>query len=470
MNNNKILCSDCWNKIYDFNQFYETVENAHKILIANIKLECEKNYENVNILSNQNNENQFDLCEVDVSVEIKKESIPIDYKYQDNVNDDNNISDGNNYDESNDVDYNVSWDNISSSENENDNDTIENSSRLKLECKECNSEFLTYGKFFLHHNKIHKSSASVECCGQILTNKSDALEHANKHHNLKEISCTVCEKLFKTKKILTRHMQNKHPSEKIVLDKTKKQLKIENQLSKIKTYNCSDCAEQFSKISLLRKHKKSVHETLSDRTCNECNRIFKTKSSLKYHMKGFHERSLERVCDICAKIFSSQSSLQHHYKNFHQYTGEEAVECNVCGLILKDKLNHKKHMLRHMEPSVACDICGKMSPNAKALKSHRQRAHFDTADHVCSVCKKSFKRKLALREHMATHTGEALYKCPYCPLTCNASSTLSLHKKTRHSKEKEHEEFLKRSIIRNKTNDTYIKNDENGASDFISNI
>jgi hypothetical protein len=34
------------------------------------------------------------------------------------------------------------------------------------------------------------------------------------------------------------------------------------------------------------------------------------------------------------------------------------------------------------------------------------------------------------QEHMAIHTGEVLYTCPYCPKTGNNSSNMYNHKKT----------------------------------------
>lgn len=101
---------------------------------------------------------------------------------------------------------------------------------------------------------------------------------------------------------------------------------------------------------------------------------------------------------------------------------------------LKDKNSLRKHMTRHAQASdkYTCNLCGKTAPNKDALQKHQRYSHYTDRIHQCSVCEKSFKKALLLKEHMTTHTGEVLYTCPYCPKTFNSSANRHAHKKKQH--------------------------------------
>ncbi|TMW39645.1 hypothetical protein DOY81_015275, partial [Sarcophaga bullata] len=52
----------------------------------------------------------------------------------------------------------------------------------------------------------------------------------------------------------------------------------------------------------------------------------------------------------------------------------------------------------------------------------------------CTICAKAFKRPDALREHMASHSGTALYTCPWCPKSFNSNANMHAHRKKMHPK------------------------------------
>lgn len=95
-----------------------------------------------------------------------------------------------------------------------------------------------------------------------------------------------------------------------------------------------------------------------------------------------------------------------------------------------------------------CNVCSKECTTSSSLSAHIRYVHLKIKDFECSVCNKKFRRKLELTEHMARHTGQVLYTCPFCPKTFTSSSNYFSHRKYRHptqlaeSKSKKDEWFI----------------------------
>ena len=61
-----------------------------------------------------------------------------------------------------------------------------------------------------------------------------------------------------------------------------------------------------------------------------------------------------------------------------------------------------------------CELCGKILSNKKNLKKHI-KLHSDIRNYVCKVCNKSYKRSDHLRRHMITHDPNPnYYECEFC--------------------------------------------------------
>lgn len=196
---------------------------------------------------------------------------------------------------------------------------------------------------------------------------------------------------------------------------------------------CEHCPKRYTKQYLLDQHR--IIHMERNVPCDICDRRFPSVSMLCTHVKMVHG-NYGTMCDICAQVIRGRAAFQRHQLE-HAGITEPKVQCDICGSWHKNKYSLKKHVRRHNGSSeeCTCNICGKVSPNRSAMLSHQRYVHNADRVHVCSVCSKKFKKAINLKEHMATHTGEVLYKCPHCPKTFNSNANKHSHRKKCHPKE-----------------------------------
>nr|XP_020498567.1 oocyte zinc finger protein XlCOF6.1-like [Labrus bergylta] len=165
-------------------------------------------------------------------------------------------------------------------------------------------------------------------------------------------TCSVCEKTFKIKSILTRHMKT-HSGEK--------------------PHSCSVCGKSFIQRSYLQTHLNS-HSGQKPYTCRFCGRGFTQAGNMKAHIR-IHTGEKPHSCSDCGKSFREKADLIKH-RVIH--SGEKPYICTVCHMKFRVQSNLTRHMMTHSgERSFGCTTCGK-----------------------------SFFRRSHLIIHMKTHTRE----------------------------------------------------------------
>ena len=130
-----------------------------------------------------------------------------------------------------------------------------------------------------------------------------------------------CDKNFKTKQGLTRHI-DKHDG-------------VNNYFGK-----CEICGKTFISKNGHDQHK-SVHSSDRSFKCKQCLKAFKTKGSLYSHMKIHGERKYK--CQECGSKFYLKAKLDRHFRNVHMKP-EYLFGCNICSKHFQDKDTLRKHI------------------------------------------------------------------------------------------------------------------------------
>lgn len=220
-------------------------------------------------------------------------------------------------------------------------------------------------------------------------------------------SCTVCDKIFKSKKALWDHS-------------------IYHNLQ----YKCDHCEKRFAKKLLLQRHSR-IHTHDRPYKCDMCEKTFSTNESLTVHIR-IHTGEKPFRCEHCPKAFPTTSQRtvhqQRHLKICH-------FQCEQCKKGFVTKLALDVHMFTHKKKSFPCDHCGKMFDNIWTKKSH-EALHTQGKNHVCEVCGEKFLRRHTLVQHLKIHQDERGYTCPFegCGKKFKQLSTFYIHRNTHSNK------------------------------------
>lgn len=203
-------------------------------------------------------------------------------------------------------------------------------------CDLCNKCYGRTSHLWKHVNRVHKGHEDVTCpyCLKTSASKDHLATHISKIHRYEpdsrkdgkdsrqfkteEVSlhyCEKCNKGFHKRYLLRRHMKGcqnyrKDPGalltrcracERIFKDRASLQKHIENHHS---TYTCHLCNETITSKLGIMTHNRVKHMDHPDLTCNfgSCRKLFRTKEDLESHRKDHRYLTSAIVFNICTFI------------------------------------------------------------------------------------------------------------------------------------------------------------------------
>ncbi|XP_037820597.1 transcription factor grauzone-like [Lucilia sericata] len=292
-------------------------------------------------------------------------------------------------------------------------------SEHKLECCICNVALDDFRAVKQHYRNEHNTKGYTMCCGKKYFKSCLLIDHLRVHKDPNYFKCTECAKVFATRRGLEIHLEIHQTRER--------------------KFNCNECGKSYFKLHVFERHKLShVPESERHYNCSQCDKKFASDYLRRQHEDLTHEKKYDKICDICGKSFRHRFSFIRHMEE-HDGTTPSLVTCEICGVKLTNKYGLRRHMkMRHLEENMQeqiCPYCSRVSPNLNAHRMHIKYNHTMQRKHACHLCDKAFRRPLELKEHLSTHTGEALYTCPHCPRTFISNANMHKHRKIAHRQE-----------------------------------
>ncbi|XP_034118398.1 histone H4 transcription factor [Drosophila albomicans] len=149
----------------------------------------------------------------------------------------------------------------------------------------------------------------------------------------------------------------------------------------------------------------------------------------------------------CNRVFVSIVEFQDHIVQHASFEYEiqkspdderPKTQCNwnLCNKQLENKYRLIEHISTHSNKKhVACFHCGELFRTKTTLFDHlRRQPDNNTQKFQCAQCFKFFATEKLLRGHAVRHVN--CYKCTMCDMTCSSASSLTMHIRYRHLKDK----------------------------------
>ena len=284
-----------------------------------------------------------------------------------------------------------------------------------FECSVCHKRFKSLSELNIHYNIHTGDTYNCELCNFHCTIRSKLRAHMLKHVLGKHV-CSKCQKVYKRRKDLTRHLKihDNRPS-----------------------YRCYRCGRAYRTLFWLRNHEQGHSDTEKKYQCDQCQRSYFTKQMLKLHMSchkkpficGICSRSFRReliltkhmtvhtngnLCHICNKTFRC---LAVHMSKHQRQTVYKCEECNCVSFNLKTYKDACKHV---QEKLPRCQLCRRIFLSDHGLKLHVKKYQksemkcYHARKLKCQECKREFSDKLSYRQHKESHDPNKQFCCEYC--------------------------------------------------------
>ena len=176
----------------------------------------------------------------------------------------------------------------------------------KFSCNLCETMFCSKKLFLAHKEKVHGGEPGkvtidigheaklfgCDLCGKSFGKEKTLFEHRSTHSDDKEFECCDCGTRFSVSTNLRRHKK-----EAVFADGSPKNC-------------CSLCEQVFCTGKLLSRHIITMHKKFS---CPVCDQSFTRKDNLERHV--FHRKAV--TCLKCVKVFCNQKSYEEHVNLLH---------------------------------------------------------------------------------------------------------------------------------------------------------
>ncbi|XP_045781151.1 zinc finger protein 26-like isoform X2 [Maniola jurtina] len=191
-----------------------------------------------------------------------------------------------------------------------------------------------------------------------------------------------------------------------------------------------DVCSEF--LTFRKKFERPKHTPKYRYTCPFCNKHFISDYFLKKHILKHVQRKVQ--CNICLNYFKSKFYLFEHKKTSHALKSKDFITCKICGRtfisVKKMKSHHNSHRIKE------CQLCEKLFISQKHYDVHMQKhavkfkAYKNSHVQTCSFCEKACSNENELSLHVnKMHLQIKPYSCDMCDKQFYTETNLLSHKK-----------------------------------------
>ena len=302
------------------------------------------------------------------------------------------------------------------------------------------------------------SNKSFKCliCQKVYKSSKIVRDHHYHVHKEKKLKCEKCCRLFLTKFKLKAHFEKcDNVKRQIIVDdgnkskaENKSDLQIEGNDESEDKFQCKECGKCFNELSTLGTHSFLDHqktivtkEEKVDCDIKKCEiEAASTKDKYKVDIRKYEiidniEGKMYR-CKQCEKTFNKLNKFHNHYIMTHR---EKTLKCEKCPKLFATKylLNlHKEKCSGIREKKVLKEE--KIKKEKKVLKEKKTQRRQDKYDIIengeskmfqCKICKKNFHKIVQIHTHFNLNHKEKEFQCNKCKKLFVFQYMLNIHER-----------------------------------------
>ncbi|XP_026325652.1 zinc finger protein 2-like [Hyposmocoma kahamanoa] len=280
-------------------------------------------------------------------------------------------------------------------------------------CALCNA-YLKSKKQLSRHIQQHNNSYKCILCDHICMEK-DRQSHLEQQH-IKLLQCLTCDLLFKCRKDFFAHFKEWHEK-----------------------FTCDHCGITFKMRYCIKNHIRKQHSPFE---CKQCKKRFARYNGLWLHNKTTHSTSVQPAyCVECDKEYPDVYRYRWHLANStrHKPRKKVRIPCQGCDKVFSKNIYMKDHFnLVHLKIyKYRCEECDKNFIRNADLVKHHRRIHERIPvpkNKICYMCGRGFSTNKILTNHLRTHTGERPHACTHCGARFAQSTALLGHIRALHNR------------------------------------
>ena len=193
-------------------------------------------------------------------------------------------------------------------------------------------------------------------------------------------TCPLCDKVFRDKDSLLKHLPNAHSKPKFI---------------------CTDCGQEYAKKDSL-KHHINVEHKGQRLKCKKCDQTFKRRDQLKYHMYS-HDDKFRFFCNHCGRGFNHKAQYEGHV---NKHENKRPYKCGLCDTAFPYMQELQRHLkICGVDPFIPCEFetCKQKFTCQQYLRKHLKEFHKKGQPYICPQCGKVFNYYQSFRTHLQTH-------------------------------------------------------------------
>uniref|UniRef100_A0A1I8Q5A9 C2H2-type domain-containing protein n=1 Tax=Stomoxys calcitrans TaxID=35570 RepID=A0A1I8Q5A9_STOCA len=283
--------------------------------------------------------------------------------------------------------------------------------RSPLECEICRQLLPSYSQMKEHFSKHHASeSCYLMCCQLRLETRYDIENHIHYHNAPQQLKCEACCKAYRLEEHLRVHKRQVHTS-KGGVGNAEGSEKLQGK------YRCGKCSKDFATKSLLKRHNRNVHKP-KILECNFCQKTFTRLDVLRVHV-ATHTGDKAHACSFCPETFTCRAYYCRHMRKYHleewnkirngvapketldRYRRETRGECKVyvcfnCSM----EYDEKHSMLNHLKR------CQRYNGPIELKRGYRLETREESMIYVCIYCSKEYESRYSMYTHLKQCQGD----------------------------------------------------------------